>query len=790
MKLVIDNRSAEIRGPATILQVAAAHGIDIPHLCSHPELAPYGGCRLCVVEVEGMRGYPTACTTFAEEGMVVRTQSKALQETRREILQLILSEHPSACLICAEADECRDFQQTIRKVSFTTGCRGCPRDDECELQKTVRTIGVDEITFPVYFRGMMPETDDPFFDRDYNLCIYCGRCVRICQEHRKSAVISLKKRGRLTTIGPAFTRSHLEADCEFCGACVSVCPTGAMAEKNRKWHGTAEEHWNSFCPLCSLNCDIQIACKENRTIGTLPPGEPGSAGGELCVKGRFCLAEWVNHPGRIAVPRFRFPEGLGTVSWTEAVREAGAMLKSSGKGKTAVYLSPFLTLEEITAARLFFQRACISPHFTTSVLERKLTSFLALSRAGVSLKEIEDSDLLISVFLNGNHNYAPLTLAIKRLAGRGIPYLQVGWIADPTSRFADLRQKPTPGQEDQLLNDIVRALTEGASKSRAGGRIASWLKSAKAPVIILSADVLNLSSAESILAAIERMVHLTHARLVTVHPYGNLAGLLSLVPMEAAETVTRLVEGGGIDTLYLVGDSPFASRPAVRSVIYQNVFPQADPLAADLVLPAATFSEISGSYYSAGGSRKHFQRAVTPPGSVLPHEEIFARIAQAMEITDIQFGQEELSRLVPGMARIVLPTREPPAAPAAKRIPRRTKKGFMLVREKSPHIYHGTSLSLISPGMAVIAPEDTVILNPEDAADLGIINGDTVTMGSAPDDRAFPAVVSKVIPRGIALLRSSTQDFALADSPQTVELLSPAAAKKKKSSARKKPCSK
>ena len=779
MILSIDNRSAEFRKNATILQVAEDHNIYVPHLCSHPELTPYGGCRLCIVEVEGMRGYPTACTTIAEEGMVVRTQSKTLQEMRLEILQLILSEHPSACLICAEAKDCLDFQQTIRKVGITTGCRWCPKDEDCELQKVVKSLGIEEITFPVYFREIAVETIDPFFDRDYNLCIFCGRCVRICQEQRKSAIIALKKRGRLTTIGPAFDQSHLEANCEFCGACVSVCPTGAMAEKSRKWHGVANEFQNSVCPLCSLNCDIQIARKENRVIGTLPLGDPHQAGGELCVKGRFCLSEWVNHPQRSQDPQFRFPEGMGVISWHEAVQRAGTILKNSAAARTAVYLSPYLTLEEIAAAKLFFQQVCPTLHITSSVLNQKLISFLSLSLKSVTLEEIEDSDLLISVFLNGNHNYAPLTLAIKRAAEKGIPYLQIGWITDTTSRFAALRQMPQPGREKQFFDGIVRGLSGGVVKSRDIKSITAALEAASAPVVILSAEILNLSSAEQILPAIEKIITLTGARLFTVHPYGNLAGLLSLISVETNEVVSRLIADNEIDTLYLVGDNPFEARPAVKSIIYQNVFPPVDSLAADLILPAATFGEISGSYYSGSGMRKKFQKAIAPPKMALPHQTIFSQIAAAMGNKASAFDPKEISRLIPEKAKMFLPACAEKNEADKKNIQKRNKPAFILVQEKSPHFYHGISLGKIIAGMKAIAPEDTIIINPEDAHKMGIAKGDAVALKSALTEKTFPVAIGKIIPPGVAYLRSSVQAFAFTANPQPVEIV-PLAGQKKK----------
>ena len=200
----IDHREVSFPEGATVLRVAELNDIYIPSLCSHKDLTPFGGCRLCIVEIEGMRGYPLACSTVAVEGMKVLTDTATVREMRKEILQLILSEHPASCLICDEQDECRENQYTIRKAGVTTGCRYCPNDGQCELQDVVEKIGVTDIGYPIYYRGYEVEHDDPFFDRDYNICILCGRCVRMCQEVRGTSVLAFKFRGPQAQIGPAF----------------------------------------------------------------------------------------------------------------------------------------------------------------------------------------------------------------------------------------------------------------------------------------------------------------------------------------------------------------------------------------------------------------------------------------------------------------------------------------------------------------------------------------------------------------------------------------------------------
>ena len=178
-----------------MLRAAELAGVYVPSLCSHKELSPFGGCRLCTVEIEGARGYPLACSTLVADGMEVTTNTVALREMRQEILRLILSEHPSSCLLCGESDDCRRSLSTIRKAGVSTGCRSCPNDGDCELQQVVERVGISEIGYPVAYRGLEAEHDDPFYDRDYNLCILCGRCVRMCHEVRGASVLSFKYRG-------------------------------------------------------------------------------------------------------------------------------------------------------------------------------------------------------------------------------------------------------------------------------------------------------------------------------------------------------------------------------------------------------------------------------------------------------------------------------------------------------------------------------------------------------------------------------------------------------------------
>ena len=218
ISLTIDGKQVKAEEGMTILEAANKAGIYIPTLCYHPYLTPYGACRLCIVEVEKMHGFPTACTTPASDGIVVTTNTPQLQELRRDILELILTEHPN--------------------VYFTgksqEGGATYFKNKHSELQKVAEYIGVKEITLPYAYKELPIDEDNPLFERDPNLCILCGRCVQMCQEIRGVGAISFIYRGSQVIVGTPFNRSLKDAGCRFCSACVEVCPTGALMDKAAK----------------------------------------------------------------------------------------------------------------------------------------------------------------------------------------------------------------------------------------------------------------------------------------------------------------------------------------------------------------------------------------------------------------------------------------------------------------------------------------------------------------------------------------------------------------------------
>jgi NADPH-dependent glutamate synthase beta subunit-like oxidoreductase/Pyruvate/2-oxoacid:ferredoxin oxidoreductase delta subunit len=254
----MDGVEIETEKGAMVLQAAQSAGIYIPTLCYHPDLQPYGGCRLCIVEIENMRGLPTACTTPATDGMKVTTKSPQLQELRKAFLELILTEHPNACLTCHRRERCMPNDICLREVAVSERCVSCPNNHQCELQDLVDYIGIgQELTLPYQYKNLPVDfTREPLIQRDYNLCILCGRCVQMCQDVRGIGAISFANRGFDTVVGTAFDNPLQDSGCRFCGACVEVCPTGALMDSEAAFK--PDKDWEEVAVPCRHACPAGI----------------------------------------------------------------------------------------------------------------------------------------------------------------------------------------------------------------------------------------------------------------------------------------------------------------------------------------------------------------------------------------------------------------------------------------------------------------------------------------------------------------------------------------------------
>jgi ferredoxin len=736
MIITINNQEYKSSSNSTILDVARQNGIYIPTLCAHPELIPYGGCRICIVEIESRKGFPTACTTRIEDGMVVRTETQVLQQMRRDLIQMILSEHTSACLVCDEIGGCTGYQETIRKVGVTTGCRWCPKDQDCELQKVVEYLDIHELTLPGLYRGFPVEKNDPFYDRDYNLCIYCGRCVGICTEYRKSNVLSLKQRGNKTTIGPAYEDSHIDAGCEFCGACVSVCPTGSLSEKSRKWWGAPEKMEESVCPLCSLNCDLQVITLKNKIVGALPPGNPHEAGGELCVKGRFCLSEIINRTDRIQEPQLLYPEGYAFVPWDEAIHKTSEIIQSVKPKRTAVFISPGLSLEEIAAAGQFSEKVLKTDLITSSCMDENLPAYMDLAIHSSALDEVKNAKVILSLFLHGNYNYAPLTMAIKEAASTGANYYPVGWLWDTTTRFARERIRPLPGKETDYMEEILSCLKGGKTSNREIGELVRSIREKKNTVVVLSPEVMSLSFCWEI--------SLIGAKHFMPNPYGNLYGLLSRVKLHPLGKIYQEMIDGKLDLMYFIGDAPFQERPPVKYLVYQNAFQAPAGLRSDVLLPTTTWGETPGSYMDVHGHIRKAPAVAMAHRYELSHKEVFSKIGGFMKIKP---GKLSPVTKLPKDIEMVLSANVNKGS-LQKDNPSPGEFTHVLIQEKNQHIYCNLSLGEGLEGFGDLVKPGHILINPKDAQKAGLKDGDEAILTSSEGEKKFRFTFRKIIPKG------------------------------------------
>jgi len=319
--LTIDGVKIQVREGTTVLEAAGRAGVYIPTLCFDEDLVPYGGCRLCVVEIEGMRGLPTACTTPVAEGMVVRTETPTVEQSRRITMELIMANHHGDCLTCA-------------------------KNQDCELQRVAHYVGTDEAHFERMLKGqeIVPLDDsNPAYIRDMNKCILCARCVRACHEITGIDAIDLAFRGDAATISTFGDRAILLSRCETCGECISRCPSGALVYRNSR---QATREVKTTCPYCAVGCQMYLGIRGGEIVGVRADKEGPANEGHLCVKGRFGIADFVHHESRLKTPLIKRNGVFEEATWDEALDLVAGKLKTFAPHEVGVVSSARATNED------------------------------------------------------------------------------------------------------------------------------------------------------------------------------------------------------------------------------------------------------------------------------------------------------------------------------------------------------------------------------------------------------------------------------------------------------------
>lgn len=295
----IDGKEIDVTPGTTILEAASDAGIEIPTLCHEPGLEPRAQCRICVVEVEGRPRLEAACATQAVNGMIVHTNSDRVIAARTMIIELLLSEHPESCPARA-------------------------RGDECKLCDYAERFG---ITRPMFGYGKQTAeiTENPVMSRRPDACILCSKCVRVCETVQGIGALAFTDRGIRTEMRPALGKILEETDCEMCGNCVAVCPTGAVAAR---WMSglVGAKKARTTCGYCGVGCQFELNVRDGRVVGVTSAGDSPVNGRWLCVKGRFGY-EFIHHPDRLTTPLIRRNGELEPASWDEALDLVASRLK-------------------------------------------------------------------------------------------------------------------------------------------------------------------------------------------------------------------------------------------------------------------------------------------------------------------------------------------------------------------------------------------------------------------------------------------------------------------------------
>jgi len=436
LRLTINGRACEAQPGATLLQVLQQAGVAVPHLCHDPRLKPYGACRMCLVEVDGMARPQTSCSTPAEDGMVVRSDSAALRQLRGTNLGLMAQHYAAAA---PEQDTQHPFHRLLAEYGIEAGGE-----------------------------AVAPEVEDshPYIRVELSRCIRCDRCVRICDELQGQSVWRLRGRGEETHIALREGSTLLESGCVSCGACVDTCPTGALSD--RRSPQPATQWTRTTCVYCGVGCQLEVGTRDGRVTQLRPADSPVNRG-HACVKGRYAW-EFATASDRITMPMIRAADGWHEVGWDRVLDHTAAQLRAilqrDGPQALGVLGSARATNEENYLIQKFARvvlgtnnvdccaRVCHTPS------AKALKTMLGTGAATNSFDDIERASVFLVCGANPTENHPVVGVRIKQAVRRGARLVVIDPRRIELAQYADLHLALRPGTNVPLLNAMAATIIE------------------------------------------------------------------------------------------------------------------------------------------------------------------------------------------------------------------------------------------------------------------------------------------------------------------------------------------
>ena len=423
--LEIDGNQVTVPKGTSLMRAAVDAGIQVPKLCATDSLEPFGSCRLCLVEIDGRKGYPASCTTPAEPGMKVRTQSPKLQELRKGVMELYISDHPLDCLTCSA-------------------------NGNCELQDMAGVTGLRNVRYG--FDGanhLKAEKDEsnPYFTYDASKCIVCNRCVRACEETQGTFALTISGRGFESRVSPGMDEPFMESECVSCGACVEACPTATLQEKSVIWLGQPEHSKITTCAYCGVGCGFKAEMKGNEVVRMVPWKDGAANEGHSCVKGRFAWG-YATHSDRITTPMIRkkITDPWQAVSWEEAIAYAASEFKriqaKYGRDSIGGIVSSRCTNEEGYLVQKLVRAAFGNNNVDTcarvchSPTGYGLKQTLGESAGTQTFKSVEKSDVILVMGANPTDGHPVFASRMKKRLREGAKLI----VIDP--RKIDIVKSP------------------------------------------------------------------------------------------------------------------------------------------------------------------------------------------------------------------------------------------------------------------------------------------------------------------------------------------------------------